>query len=259
MYELELLDSPYNMSNIIPDIAGISIIEEEIPLDSGRYKYYFRVTHDMDGYEDEYYRYINVLFLEMINGIHLVLSLPLLKIEYSVHTIYNVKLYNEAYNNMDLVKFEPPDHAHNNFRISQNQETYQDILKLCKSSQYLRDIFILLSKVKKFPDTQFINGYKLYDFGTSFNKYLGQLSWSIDTKDLQASIKHFKANHNKHINNYVSSGLLSRHGLSANSVKDTNYINNDYSIVEDSIDMVWKIIFILLNNSVNIDDMESAK
>lgn len=249
-YEISLADSSNDYSKTIWKGGGINIIEEHIEPDTGMYRYYFNTYYTSGDYSSEVNWCINYFMLDLYNGIRVTMGQMPFKTNYSNSGRNYLKSHIEAYNIINEV-----DKIQIDFSDPKNEKSLK-LLKLSFESKNMRDVFVLLSRVYKFDENTFVNMYRIYDTAKVLKKIMKEFGYSKDSmSDLEESLKIFDNHNNKAINNYMDTGIFSRHGNQLRSVSEKTKIN-DITLIEDTIELVRSMYLVHENSDVDFDELE---
>lgn len=249
-YEISLANSSNDYSGTIWDGGGINIIEEHIEPDTGMFRYFFNTYYTSEEYSPEVNMCINFFMLDLYNGIRIAMGQTPFK-TYNNNSGRNyLQSHIEAYNIINEV-----DKIQINFLNRRNEKSLK-LLKLSFESKNMRDVFVLLSRVYNFDENTFVNMYRIYDTAKVLKVMMKEFKYTKDSMDdLEKSLKLFDDHNNKAINNYMDTGIFSRHGNQLNSVGDKTEIN-DITLIKDTIELVKSMCLVHEKSNVDFDELE---
>ncbi|MBN6092382.1 hypothetical protein JZG80_07315 [Staphylococcus saprophyticus] len=228
--EIEKLNGSYNYDSGYG--LNIFVQHDEIN-DTDNKDIYFCSDYTIKQCSNEVNFCINYLLLELLNGIKISLGYRKFIPIYENAKMKNLKNHIKAYNivsNMHVPIYE----------YSSNNKT-EILLKEVINSQILKDLLILLHRVSIDNENILINSYKIYDFAKTYENLYRKHNKhnSSEISNLSASIKDLDS-YSHLSNNYLSSGLVSRHGLTNH--KPTNKEINALNILESSRKVVNELL-----------------
>lgn len=194
---------------------------------------YFYSDYTKRQFSNEVNFCINYLLLELLNGIKISLGYRKFIPIYENTKMKNLENHIKAYN--IVANMHVPIHKYRS-----NDKTAM-LLKEVINSQILKDLLILLHRVSIDNENILVNSYKIYDFAKTYkNLYQKHNKHNLRGIDnLSTYIKDLD-NYSHLSNNYLSSGLVSRHGLTNHkpTSKDINALN----ILESSRNVVNELL-----------------
>lgn len=228
-YEIDLYYK--NGYNEIESHFGLNLNICESIHDTDIISFYFDSDYVNTDFKDEENWAINYLLLDIYNGTRIVCNLKPFKPQLNRENIKNIQNHIFAYNIINNIKVKNFDYAH-------NESEFKRTLRLAMENKTIRDLLILLNKISHLDENTLINYYKIFDFVDTYvklvEKYQGPIinypnkykSGSevinilndvyVDFKKILIELKAFK----RITNNYLSIGLVARHGLQTQTPKN---------------------------------------
>lgn len=174
---------------------------------------------------------LNYLLLDIYNGTRIACGLKPFEPIYNRDNILNIQNYIFAYKVINNITLK-------SLNFSSNESNFKIALRMAMRNKTVRDLLILLNKVSHFDENTLINYYKIFDFVDSYVKLVAKYRGEIleissiyksnnevinnikntydDLKNILKELKAFK----RITNNYLSIGLVSRHGLLTQTPKN---------------------------------------
>ena len=231
---------------------GYSNIESEYGLhlnvdyaeyDNNIESYFFDTDYtDNCKYSKELNLSINYLFLEIYNGVRILFGRkPFEPMEKNSH-LKTFQNHIEAYSIIDSIQFEKKYHI--------NKSDFISTLGLVLNNKSIRDLVILLNRIYKKDENVLVNYYKIIDF---YNTYLNLLKkyHCLEKEDLTKLRKNKNdlEKYKRITNNYLSIGLVARHGLQNHAPTKQNIeLDKLLFICVKSIRIIIKLSFTPLCN-----------
>lgn len=214
---------------------------------------YFFDTDYTDGckYSNELNWSINYLFLEIYNGVRILFGhKPFEPMEKNSH-LKTFQNHIEAYRIIDNIQFEKKIHSNNSNFIS--------ALELVLNNKSIRDLVILLNRIYIKDENVLVNYYKVIDF---YNTYLNLFDkYCYFEKECLTKLRKNKTEleqYKRITNNYLSIGLVARHGLQNHApTKQKIELDKLLSSCVESIRIIIKLSFTPLFNFDNLLIFES--
>lgn len=174
---------------------------------------------------------LNYLLLDIYNGRRIACGLKPFEPIHNRDNILNIQNHIFAYKVINNITLK-------NLNFSPDESNFKIALRMAMRNKTVRDLLILLNKVSHFDENTLINYYKIFDFVDSYvklvEKYQGEILeissiYKSDNEviknikntydDLKKILKELKA-FKRITNNYLSVGLVSRHGLLTQTPKN---------------------------------------
>lgn len=174
---------------------------------------------------------LNYLLLDIYNGTRIACGLKPFEPIHNRDNILNIQNHIFAYKVINNITLK-------NLNFSPDESNFKIALRMAMRNKTVRDLLILLNKVSHFDENTLINYYKIFDFVDSYvklvEKYQGEILeissiYKSDNEviknikntydDLKKILKELKA-FKRITNNYLSVGLVSRHGLLTQTPKN---------------------------------------
>ncbi|WP_436948263.1 hypothetical protein [Staphylococcus xylosus] len=193
--------------------------------------FYFNSDFVSNEFTDDQNWALNYLLLDIYNGTRIACELKPFQPTYSRDNIKNVQNHIFAYKVINNITLKSLD-------FSSNESDFKIALRMAMRNKTVRDMLILLNKVSYFDENTLINYYKIFDFVDSYVKLVEKYQGNVleissiyksdnevihdikntydDLKNILIELKAFK----RITNNYLSIGLVSRHGLQTQTPKN---------------------------------------
>lgn len=174
---------------------------------------------------------LNYLLLDIYNGTRIACGLKPFEPIHNRDNILNIQNHIFAYKVINNITLK-------NLNFSPDESNFKIALRMAMRNKTVRDLLILLNKVSHFDENTLINYYKIFDFVDSYvklvEKYQGEILeissiYKSDNEviknikntydDLKKILKELKA-FKRITHNYLSVGLVSRHGLLTQTPKN---------------------------------------
>lgn len=261
-YEIDLFSG--NGYFRIESYMGLNLNVEPNYHDDDIKAYYFDSDYVCDDYEEEENWAINYLLLEIYNGARIVCDLKPFKPHDNRENIKSIENQLFAYKVINNINIKSSHY------ISTDSE-FKTALGLAMTNKTIRDLLILLNKVSLLDENTLVNYYKIFDFVDSYiklvekyhgpiikreiNKFDSEKMINIkttynDLKKIIIELKVFK----RITNNYLSIGLVARHGLQTQSPKTQDVdFENIFNVCTNSIRLI--LIMNYLSEYYNFDKL----
>lgn len=214
----------------IESFFGLNLKVVENVHDTDIKTYYFDSDFvNTDFKEDENWA-LNYLLLDIYNGTRIACNLKAFKPYDNRDNIKNIQNHIFAYKIINNITLE-------NLEFSADDSDFKTTLRIAMTNKTVRDLLILLNKVSHFDENTLINYYKIFDFVDTYVKLVAKYNGAViesanDFKsdneviniikdvydDLKKALRELKA-FKRVTNNYLSIGLVSRHGLQTQEPK----------------------------------------
>lgn len=208
---------------------NLNVVEEMYDTDIK--SFYFNSDFVSNEFTDDQNWALNYLLLDIYNGTRIACELKPFQPTYSRDNIKNVQNHIFAYKVINNITLKSLD-------FSSNESDFKIALRMAMRNKTVRDMLILLNKVSYFDENTLINYYKIFDFVDSYVKLVEKYQGNVleissiyksdnevihdikntydDLKNILIELKAFK----RITNNYLSIGLVSRHGLQTQTPKN---------------------------------------
>lgn len=208
---------------------NLNVVEEMYDTDIK--SFYFNSDFVSNEFTDDQNWALNYLLLDIYNGTRIACELKPFQPTYSRDNIKNVQNHIFAYKIINNITLKSLD-------FSSNESDFKIALRMAMRNKTVRDMLILLNKVSYFDENTLINYYKIFDFVDSYIKLVEKYQGNVlkissiyksdnevihdikntydDLKNILIELKAFK----RITNNYLSIGLVSRHGLLTQTPKN---------------------------------------
>lgn len=225
----------------------LNVFENQHDIEIKNYSFTTDLTND-DYYSGEINWCINYLLLEIYNGGRILCKSKPYIPHHSNNELKSLDNHLKAYKAINNHNFDSGE-------LNEKDKEFTKVMKIIMKSKSLRDLSILLNRVNVQDQNSLINFYKIKDFvGTYkdlFLKYNSQ--YQSELNDLKAVYSNLNKYH-RQVNNYLTTGLTSRHGLKTQSPTKKNYKINE--IIEVSIEAIQLVINISKRNpNFDIDNL----
>lgn len=258
-YEIDLrYENGYSK---IESCFGLNLHVVENMHDTGIESYYFDSDYVIAKAKEKEEKNwaINYLLLEIYNGTRIACNLKPFKPFYTNSNIKTIHNQIFAYRRINAISLE-------DLEYTSTDSEFKITLRIAMINKTIRDMLILLNRVSNLDESTLINYYKIFDFVNTYidlvEKYRNQILNSTvnigviqDIKntyyDLKNELKKLKT-FKRVTNNYLSVGLVSRHGLQSQTPKEQemNYDEIFYSCL-NSVRYLIKMNY--LSNCFNFD------
>ncbi|MGY3481464.1 MULTISPECIES: hypothetical protein [Staphylococcus] len=208
---------------------NLNVVEEMHDTDIK--SFYFDSDFVNTDFKEEQNWALNYLLLDIYNGTRIACGLKPFEPIHNRDNILNIQNHIFAYKVINNITLK-------NLNFSPDESNFKIALRMAMRNKTVRDLLILLNKVSHFDENTLINYYKIFDFVDSYvklvEKYQGEILeissiYKSDNEviknikntydDLKKILKELKA-FKRITNNYLSVGLVSRHGLLTQTPKN---------------------------------------
>lgn len=231
---------------------GLHLNVDYADYDNNIESYFFDSDYTDDyKYSNELNWSINYLFLEIYNGVRILFGdKPFEPMEKNSH-LKTFQNHIEAYSIIDNIQFKKKNQI--------NDSNFISTLELVLNNKSIRDLVILLNRIYKKDENVLVNYYKIIDF---YNTYLNLFEkYYYFEKEYLTELRNNKTNLEKYkriTNNYLSIGLVARHGLQNHAAtKQKIELDKLLYICIKSIRIIIKLSFTPLFNFDNLLILES--
>lgn len=177
---------------------------------------------------------INYLLLEIYNGVRILCGfIPFLPHEQNTQlkTLRNHMQAYEIINNSNIDLGEP--------KIREKE--FRKVMRVIINDKFLRDLCILIDRVYKRDENSLINYYKIQDFLKTYKDLFKKYHKNYKEENIKLdSLYDEMKKYNRLTNNYLTIGLVARHGLTKDDPTKNDF--DEEEILKKAINTVQYLI-----------------